>query len=58
MLPVWATPISTLGKDLIGIPLQTSIAEGNKKRLCILSMSNDQKNSNSLSSIRINRYNH
>jgi len=44
MLSVRDTPLLTLGKDISGIQLQMSIAEGNKKRLCILSMSNDPKN--------------
>jgi len=39
MLPVRVTPILTLGKDRGGIQFQMSIAEWNKKRLCILSMS-------------------
>jgi len=33
MLPVRVTPLLTLGKDISGIQLQMSIAEGNKKRL-------------------------
>jgi len=57
MLPGRVTPFFPLGKDVSGIQLQMSIAEGNKKRLCILSMSNyPKKKSNSLFSI--NRYNY
>jgi len=43
-----------IGQRHKGIQLQMSIAERNKKRLCILSMSNDPKKVNSLFSI--NRY--
>jgi len=56
MLPVRVTPLLTLGKDISGIQLQMPIAKGNKKRLCILSTSDDPKKYNSWFSLK--SYNH
>jgi len=59
MLPERVTPLLTLGKDLSGIQLQMSIAEGNKNARgyvnyrCLIT-----KKNNSFISIRINRYYH
>jgi len=43
MLPVRVTLLLTMGKYISGIQLQMLMAEENKKRLSILSMSNDRK---------------